>query len=284
MTKKFWCIVDVPSLAHRAFHAMGGLSHGGEGTGAVFGVFRDIVGLKERFEPDAFVFCFDGRGNKRRLACPEYKAGRRKSLDGEERRAFDNLRGQIDRLYRWHLRAVGFRNVFRQEGYEADDLVAEACRSLPDGSFGSPIGDKAVVVSSDGDLYQLLSERVSIWSPHKKRLLSADWFRKEYGIDPSLWADVKAIAGCVSDELPGVEGVGEKTAIKFLTGVLKTTTKAHAKIIEGNPIYRRNVELTRLPMAGVGTMELKEDRVTDKRWDRVMERVGIKRLRKRRAG
>ncbi len=276
---KLWLILDVPSMAHRAFHAMGGLSHEGKGTGAIFGVLRDVIGLRERFEPDNFVFCFDGRNNKRRKMCPEYKAGRRRALDREERRAFDNLRGQIDRLHRYHLKAIGFRNVFRQEGYEADDLIAEACRSLPNGDFENPIGDKAIVVSSDGDLYQLLSERVTMWSLHRKKLLSADWFRREYGIGPDLWADVKALAGCSSDELPGIERVGERTAILFLNGDLKNTTKAHRKIIEGNGIYKRNIELTRLPMVGVGKMELREDKVSEKRWNQVMERLGIKRLR-----
>lgn len=271
---EFWCIVDVPNVAHRAFWVMGGLTHGGEGTGAIYGTFRTIAALRDSYVPDRFVFCFDRAPYIRRSMCPEYKASRAKRLDAGSRRAFDDLRGQIDRLYGWWLRAVGYRNVFRRKGFEADDLVAQACLQLPDDA-------KAIVISSDSDLLQLLSDRVTVWNSAKKRQLTEANFVREWNLRPASWAEVKAIAGCSSDEILGVRGVGERTAAKYLAGTLGSGTKAYERIRASRDLIARNLALTRLPLEGTEPLDLVSDRVTSARWDSVMDRLGIMSLRRR---
>ena len=118
----------------------------------------------------------------------------------------------------------------------------------------------------------------------KKKTITAGWFEKEYGIGPSMWADVKALAGCPGDCVEGIVGVGEKTAIKFLTGNLKTSTKAYGCIIEGREIWNRNLELVRLPYEGTPKLRLKSDEASRSRWDVVMKRLGMNTLRGRRSG
>ena len=108
-------------------------------------------------------------------------------------------------------------------------------------------GWRFVIVSTDQDLWQLLSgDRVTVWNPRTKKMLTEQAFRERWGIGPSQWADVKAIAGCPGDGVPGVPGVGEKTAAKFMAGRLKDTTKAYNRVVEANDLWERNLRLVRL--------------------------------------
>jgi len=127
----------------------------------------------------------------------------------------------------------------------------------------------------------LLSQgRVSMWNPQKKQAITAESFGREWGIDPTMWADVKAIAGCSTDNVQGVKGVGEKTAVKFLTGGLGPDTKAFDRItsIDGNDVWERNLHLTRLPFKGTKRFKLVDDCLTQEKWNELMERLGMKTL------
>jgi len=261
-------ILDTNNLCHRAFHALGDLSHEGIRTGMVYGVLRDVLYLQDLYATDRVVFCFD-RGRPKRLDdCADYKGRRRRGTE-EEMDARAEVNVQIKRLRTKYLPAIGFRNVFSQAGYEADDVIASVCGDLPE-------GDGGIVVSTDGDLYQLLSaDRVVIWNPRKRKPVTQASFTAERGIGPSMWPHVKAIAGCPSDNIAGVRGVGEKTAVKFLTGRLKSESKAFGRIVADDPLVERNLKLTRLPYPGVDRFALREDEVTPGRWERVARKLGM---------
>jgi len=268
MTKP-WLVLDVSYLAYRAFYSLGGLSFEDIPTAVPFGVFRDIRNLQELHMTDQVIFCFDGGSDKRQRIDPRYKDNRRKELTEEEKAIQRSLRQQIYRLRKQYLPSIGFNNIVWQEGYEADDHIAEVCCQLPKGGL-------AIIVSSDADLYQLLADdRVMIWNPKKERAITAHSFRTEYGISPSMWADVKALGGCPGDGVRGVQGVGEKTAIKFLTGQLKDHLQSFKKIVADNNRWRKNLELVRLPFPGTQRFVLYEDEVTDKKWNKVLESLGI---------
>jgi DNA polymerase-1 len=130
-------------------------------------------------------------------------------------------------------------------------------------------------VSSDSDLYQLLSPKVTIWNPIKKTIFNLKSFQDKYRISASMWADVKAIAGCNSDDIPGVKGVGDITAIKYLSGNLKTTHRLFDTIVAGIKLWRRNIQLTRLPFPGLDPIKLKRDRVSEKDWRSLMDELGM---------
>jgi DNA polymerase-1 len=272
-----WLVIDVSNLAYRAFFTTGDLSHEGVKTGVVFGIFRDVLNLQDRFSPTGTVFCFDGRPTERKKLFADYKSNRKRpDLTDEQRAAFDTLHDQLKRMRTKYLPYIGFRNVFSQCGYEADDLIASVCLESLDGE------DRAVVVSTDEDLLQLLGDpRVVVWNPAKKRLIDGKAFREEHGIDPALWADVKALAGCPGDGVPGIKGVGERTAVKFLTGRLKETTKAYNEIVRNPEVYARNLELVRLPFEGTRRFVLKPDEVTKERWSKAFEKLGMSSLERR---
>lgn len=267
-----YLLFDVNNLCHRAFHTTGSLSHKGIVTGVLFGVFRDILFLQELHQTENIIFCFDSGESIRKSIYPAYKANRKPPLTEKEAEAKETLYQQIEKLRTKWLPALGYRNILQDMGYEADDLIASVCVDLHS-------TDEAVVVSSDQDLYQLLSGRVRIWNPHKKKTITIQSFKKEYGIHPYHWPKVKAIAGCSSDNIKGIKGVGEKTAIKFHLGTLRGT-KTWENIMEGNNQIEKNLRLTRLPLFQTPHFSFVKDEVTNDKWYEVLEKLGMKSLRK----
>jgi len=271
-----WLALDVSNLAYMAVYAFGDLSYEGAGTGAAFGILRNVLELTELYSVDGVVFCFDRGYGVRKKIYQEYKGNRREirkrdeSVD-EKREIRRAVTRQLYRLRTRYLPDMGFKNVLWQDDYEADDIIASVCLGLGE-------GDEAIVVSTDGDMFQLLCQRVILWNPRKKKPVTEESFREEYKTDPALWPMVKAIAGCSSDNVRGVKGVGEKTAIKFLSGNLKPTTAAFQAIVKSNNKIKRNLKLVTLPFPGTKTFKLKKDKVTARNWDIIMEELGMKTL------
>lgn len=267
-----WLLIDVSALAYQSMHVVGDMSYQGVATGALYGMFRSVLDLQDLFGTSLVVWCFDRGYGKRLEICRSYKHRRYSDDDDEAREARRVMRQQLYRLRVRYLPDLGVQNVLAQDDYEADDVIASVCQNLEP-------NQSAVVVSGDEDLYQLLGPRVTVWQPRKKRSVTADSFRAEYGIDPSLWADVKAIAGCSSDNVIGVRGVGEKTAIKFLSGQLKDTSRLYQAIVDGNDLWRRNLQLVRLPFPGIEQFKLVDDGGMDEgRWNTILEQLGMRSL------
>jgi len=298
-----WCIIDVSNRCHAAFHTTGGLAHGGEPTGVLFGFFRDLRRYAAEFDTPDFVFAFDSGPGLREAAFPFYKETRRKrKFTDTEAAARDELRRQIDGLRTKYLPELGYGNVFAAKGYEADDVIASVVADLPP-------GDTAVIVSSDRDLYQLLSRRVSIWTPGKTGgMFGRDGFAALYGVHPTQWPEVKAIAGDSTDDITGVAGVGEPTAAKWVRGELGPGKKRDAIAAfttrctwcntnhSGGPEncpdddkrvfgtrYNVNLELVTLPYPGCPAFRPVPDApVAAAIWDRLCDKLGFSSLRNER--
>jgi DNA polymerase-1 len=240
-------LFDASYLAHRARHSTGGLSHGGVATGIVYGFLEAVRSIcsDPRIASNRVGICFDSRSRSfRRESFPGYKQRRHADRTPEEVAAIAVMHEQMEMLRRELLPAVGFP-VYYQAGVESDDLLAQAARQEcpPNGS-----GRRSVIVTADGDLYQAITNDVHWFDPSRDVYLTDDRFWVLKGLWPSDWATVKEIAGCSGDEVPGVGGVGEATAIKY---VLKEpiTDGRRAKIESpgGVAIRRRNSGLVRLP-------------------------------------
>jgi DNA polymerase-1 len=268
--RKQYLVVDVSNLAYRALYTTGGLSHEGEATGVLYGIFKTVWDLQELFNATHILFCFDGGYDKRQEILPEYKKKRRTELDEEQKAIRRDLRRQLYRLRTRYLAEAGFKNIFWQEGYEADDIIASVVLSST---------EETVIVSSDHDLFQLLSPHVIIWNPVKKKSVTDKSFTDQWGIGPMAWVDVKALAGCTTDNVPGIHGIGEKTAANFVSGRLKPGKKYEA-IVAGNDIWERNRRLVQLPMEGTETFEVQDDEVTRVKWNKMVGSLGMKSLKK----
>jgi DNA polymerase-1 len=267
-------ILDCNFLAYRLYHTMGELSHGAIKTGVVFGFLSSITQFQDQFGTDNIIFCFDQGVPKRRTLLPSYKEKRHAPDDKEKQDIRQHLHEQVNLLRTQYLPKIGYHNICGCEGYEADDIIASITQSLSR-------DDEAIIISADGDLYQLLDSNVSLYNPTKHKITTYAGFCKDRGVKPEQWARVRALAGCDTDEVPGIKGVGEETAIKFINNTLPAHFKSYKAICgkEGRETARRNKSLVQLPYKGTPTFEFKQDSISQEGWREVCDTLGIESLR-----
>jgi 5'-3' exonuclease len=265
-------IVDVSYLCYRAFHTTRELSWGKKPTGVIFGFLKSITQFKDQFQTDRIAFCFEHPRLFRKDIFPEYKARRHKQERTEEEQAAHvALIQQIAQLRKSYLSRIGFKNIFCVEGYESDDIMAAIAANLPR-------CEDAILITADQDLYQCLRPNVSIFSPQSNKLITFGSFQTNYGIHPRCWAVMKALAGCNSDGVPGITGIGEKTALKYLRNELKPESMAYQMITSatGANIVRRNKALVKLPYEGCPVPMIVEDEVDERGWRSVCTELGMR--------
>ena len=275
-----WVLIDGNNLCWRAYHAHKDLSYQDVKTGMIYGILNDILTLRRLCQTNRFVWCFDHGRGIREYRYPFYKESRRirkitpENEKEEERKS--EVRQQIERVRTEYLPGLGYHNIFWRDGYEADDIIASVVTQLPD-------GDEAVIVSSDKDLYQLVSEDVTVYEPRTKFWHNLKWFWKKYGIDPMEWKYVKAIAGCSTDDVPGVEGVGDLKASAFLRNELPDTpfgeeTRRKIKEFRKTTQYKQNLDIVKIPYKGCPVFQLAVDSVDVDAWKKLCKRLGIRKL------
>jgi DNA polymerase-1 len=202
-------LVDGFNMAFRAFYGMPDLTRkDGFPTGAIHGWVRIMWWIEDNVDADAVYVFFDLGGASRQLAIREdYKANRGETPE--------ELEPQIPVIKEW-TRAAGYAGV-EQHGIEADDLIAAYSRKLSDE------GNEVVIISADKDLAQLVKEGVKQLLPPPTanpklgwRELDAPAVEEKFGVKPRQIADYLALIGDTSDNIPGLKGVGPKTASKWL--------------------------------------------------------------------
>lgn len=195
-------LIDAHAYLHRAYHALPPLNNSrGEPVNAVYGFLRMISKILRQYKPDYVAVCFDTAAPTfRHDVYPEYK-GTRKETDPE-------LIGQFP-LAREAVKALNLAG-FELDGYEADDLIAHLTRK------GLEQGWDVVIVSGDKDAMQLVNDHVQILNESKNLLIDTAQVKERYGVAPEQIPDVFALMGDLSDNVPGVPGIGEKTAIKLI--------------------------------------------------------------------
>jgi DNA polymerase-1 len=204
-----WLLVDGFNLAYRCFHALPELtSSTGFPTGALHGWVMSLWKLIDQEKPDATLVFFDlGESEERVALHAAYKAQRQPMPDP--------LRQQIDPI-KALTRAMGLAGI-EVQGVESDDLLAtEAVKFARE-------GDDVIIVSSDKDFAQIVDERIRIMLPPPSanpklgwRLLDAAGVQEKFGVPPAQIAAYLALVGDTSDNIPGIDGVGPKTAAKWL--------------------------------------------------------------------
>ncbi len=200
--KKTIYLIDGSAFLYRAFHAIRSLSTSkGHPTNATFGFTRILLKLlKDKQPPYAAVF-FDVKGPTfRHEMYDEYKANRPPMPE--------ELAIQIPDI-KEVTRALNIPIVEKQ-GYEADDLVGTYSRLAQEAGF------KVVMVTGDKDFIQLISENCVLWDPMKDTITDKAAVKKDKGIEPEQFIDILGLAGDTADNIPGVKGVGPKTAIKLV--------------------------------------------------------------------
>jgi DNA polymerase-1 len=195
-------LVDANAYVHRAYHALPPMNNSrGEPTQALFGFARMLLKLLKQQRPDRIAVCFDTAAPTfRHKAYAAYKAHRKETDDA--------LKFQLP-LSREMAQTWGFP-VLAVEGYEADDLIATMAEK------GRKKGFRVVIVTGDKDALQLVDPSVSVLNEHKGILFTPEEVEKKYGLRPDQLVDFFALTGDSSDNVPGVPGVGPKTAVPLL--------------------------------------------------------------------
>ena len=197
-------IIDGHAYAYRAFHAIRDLrSPAGRPTNAVFGFVKMLARLRAAVEPTHLIVVWDGGLSAERIArLPEYKAQRPGMPD--------DLKLQLDEIVHY-LNAAGVASFCRQ-GVEADDYIACLARRAADA------GMTVVIASSDKDFMQLVAARVGLLNPNDKSetIWTDGQVRAKAGVGPSQIVDWLSLTGDTVDNIPGVPGVGPKTAAGLL--------------------------------------------------------------------
>lgn len=264
-------LIDSNSICHQCKHAIGSLSWEDKKVGVIFGFIRQILILSKLFKTNQFVFVWDSRESLRIKMFPDYKKARRHEKSTEEKE-FDHIAyDQFDLIRKEILPEIGFINNYMFEGYEADDLIASIVQTNKKESF--------VIVSTDEDLYQLLSDQVIMYSTRKKQNYTAINLWKDYKITPKEWGEVKAIAGCSTDGVPGVPHVAEVTASKYLNRKLSRTQKTFETIQNSEELIKRNRTLVVLPLKGTPAISLiPKENLDFKKFMTICSRYGFQSL------
>ncbi|NOY87358.1 MAG: DNA polymerase I [Deltaproteobacteria bacterium] len=196
-------LIDGSSYIYRAYHAIRGLStRDGFPTNAVFGFANMLLKILRDHQPTYVAIVLDSKGPTfRHERYPQYKANRPPMPE--------DLRVQLPRIEE----LIDAFNIpaLQKEGFEADDIIATLVKRW------SGKVDSTVVVSSDKDLMQLVSGRVRMLDTMKEKWIGVEEVRERFGVDPERVPDALALAGDTSDNVPGLPGVGPKTAGKLIS-------------------------------------------------------------------
>ena len=238
-------IVDGHAYAYRAFHAIRALhSPTGRPTNAIYGFVKMLAKMRATVQPTHLIVVWDGGLSAERLAAlPEYKAQRPEMPE--------DLRPQLDEIVSY-LKSAGIAS-FCREGVEADDYIACLARRAAEA------GMAAVIASSDKDFMQLVSGQIGLLNPNDKTetIWTDEEVRVKTGVKPSQVVEWLSLTGDTVDNIPGVPGVGPKTAAELLNqfGSVRVlyerlnevkSEKLRANLRAAENTVRRNRELVRL--------------------------------------
>ncbi|PKH28451.1 DNA polymerase I [Shewanella sp. ALD9] len=198
-------LVDGSSYLYRAYYAPPHLTNSkGEATGAVYGVVNMLRSLLSRYSPSHIAVVFDAKGKTfRNDMYSEYKAQRPPMPD--------DLRNQIEPLHRI-IHAMGLP-LISISGVEADDVIGTIALQA------SKEGRATLISTGDKDMAQLVNEHVTLINTMTDTIMGPEEVKTKYGVSPDRIIDFLALMGDKSDNIPGLPGVGEKTALAMLLGV-----------------------------------------------------------------
>jgi len=236
--KKTIYMIDGSAYIYRAYHAVRGLSNSkGLPTNAVFGFTRMLLKLIEDRSPEYIGMFFDSKGPTfRHKIYKEYKANRPPMPE--------DLSVQIPYIKKI---TKGFNlPVIEMPGFEADDLIGTCARMAEKKGFS------VIMVTGDKDFMQLVTEKSIIWDPMKNKTIDEKSIRKVNGVEPSMMIEVMGLSGDTADNIPGVPGIGPKTALSLIKtyGSMKdlyekvdkiTKKKQHENLVK----YREQAFLSR---------------------------------------
>ena len=221
-------MIDGNSMANRAFYGVPHLTNAkGVPTNAVYGFLNTLQAAIERFKPDALFVAFD-------ISKKVFRHERYADYKGTRTGMPEDLLVQMPLI----KEALSYMNIetFGLEGYEADDIIGTMS------AHQTALGGESIILSGDRDLFQLVGEHVTVCFPQSKgqemEIVTPEYLAEHYALTPELVIEMKGLMGDKSDNIPGVAGVGEKTAKKLLAdyGTVENLY-AHLDDLKGKKLY-----------------------------------------------
>lgn len=205
-------LIDSLNTFLRSFVTIHHLNPQGNHIGGLTGFLKSVGYAIRLIQPTRVILVFDGHGgstNKRYLY-PEYKANR-KITKISNWDAFDNQQEESDAITNQIVRLVGYLHclpvdLLSIDKVEADDVIGYLAKKLP---------EKVTILSTDKDYLQLVSDRITVFSPISKKFYTPKAVKEEYGLPPCNFLTQKILLGDKSDNVPGVKGLGLKTLLKM---------------------------------------------------------------------
>ena len=195
-------LIDGTAYIYRAYHAIRGLSNSrGLPTNAIYGFTRMLIKLMEDRSPEYITMFFDAKGPTfRHEMYKDYKANRPPMPE-------DMV---VQLPYIKKVTAAFNLPIIEVAGFEADDLIGTTAR------LAEKEGYSVVIVTGDKDFMQLITDKTIIWDPMKDSIISSQTFAEKFGIEPHQMIDVQGLSGDTADNIPGVPGIGQKTALSLI--------------------------------------------------------------------
>ena len=209
-------IVDGLNTYIRVFSAVPALNDDGDHVGGVVGFLRSIAALVRQFKPTRCVLVFDGKGGsaRRKKVFSNYKANRAVKTKFNRHEEFANIEDEQASMKAQFSRMVEYLQtlpvtLISIDHVEADDVIAYLAQE----TFAK--SERVIISSTDRDFLQLVSDRVQVWSPVKKKLYDKRALQDEYLVHPNNYLTYRTVIGDKSDNIPGVNGVALKTLVKL---------------------------------------------------------------------
>jgi DNA polymerase-1 len=233
-------VIDGLNTFIRVFSAVPALNDDGMHIGGVTGFLRSIAAVIRKHKPTRCVIVFDGKGGsvRRKRMYPNYKANRANKTAFNRYKEFASLEDEQQSMKRQFGRMIEYLQclpitTLAIDNIEADDAIAYIANEI-----FTEQENKVTIVSTDRDFLQLVNNRISVWSPIKKKMYTPNIMREEFGIDAKNYLLYRALTGDKSDNIPGVNGVGLKTMIKRLPIITENKQLSVEEFVE----YASNVE------------------------------------------
>ncbi|MDQ0148444.1 DNA polymerase I [Eubacterium multiforme] len=267
-------ILDSNSLMNRAFYALPPLTNSeGVHTNAIYGFTNMLLKMKEDIKPDYIVAAFDKKAPTfRHKEYEDYKAGRKKMPE--------ELREQFP-LIKEMLTLLGIK-IYELDGFEADDIIGTTAK------LAEKEGMEVYVVTGDKDALQLADNHINVVITKKGVSETAEYnkesFIEEFGVTPTQFIDVKGLMGDKSDNIPGVPGVGEKTAYKLIKEygsveeVLRNIDKISGKKLKENLETYSEQAIFSKKLATIMTEVPIENIMEDISVENTIDKEGLKKL------
>ena len=251
-------VIDGLNTFIRVFSAVPALNDDGMHIGGVTGFLRSIAAVIRKHKPTRCVIVFDGKGGsvRRKRMYPNYKANRANKTAFNRYKEFASLEDEQQSMKRQYGRMIQYLQCLPITTLAIDNIEADDAIAYISNEIFTKQENKVTIVSTDRDFLQLVNNRISVWSPIKKKMYTPNIMREEFGIDAKNYLLYRALTGDKSDNIPGVNGVGLKTMIKRLPIITENRQLSVEEFVEAATNADKKYKVHEIIESNMNTIQL----------------------------